>query len=835
MSLRAFVAIFRFRGSNPDQIPLVNPEDIVFVSEDDSSANPYVVSLKIPRTQGEMPRRYLKAVPEPLASDYLAAFEEGFVTNLCSPLPAPPSGALPAPPCSPAEPATAAPANPTLAAPGAAAAAAVVPSPAPPTAAITTGGESGGGSAYKALLFASEGVQLWNLAQSVQAGSTQLLLFDLVGGIYRHKPDPRLLAAAGPWSEPPLLVASDGRPLTRSCWVLGAGAFGVTFRVEDTRDHSEAALKATRPPQSADEKAFFNNESYIAGVVDHPNVLSTTGHTILIFIVIVTILRTATPLSTQTHFTTTCMAARADWFRRGYGGGGHLDSGLQLEPGGPELRCLVTPYCDGGDLDGVIRRHLCSPSAADRQERWLLLSDLIQGLAYLHGQPFRHNHHRVLHNDIKPANVLLRLQVDQKTGTERPMALLADLGLACVYTGGSLTYGLCRGTPGFMAPELFVMPGGVRPGNTPATDVYALGATLYCLYSQTDTAHRTEEQPTEAELRAAFAEVTAREQAARARGSKSGEDSLAELLVRMCSESPTARPSAERLLGALKALETDEEGEACRKAEEEARRKAAEEAVDANPASGPAPAPSGSLAALFGAPLQHTRTPFPWATAHPAFPPSTILLQPFVVTPLHPGDGGEGDAVWGFFAESWRKPGVTQPRPCFIAKVWNQALAARYATYRQSIQPPANRREEFLFHGTTSACGSQWRAQGTGCGRTDGTCALCGILHGDPRLHRALLWPRPRCLTLSRVTLICRCVVGRPYEADHDDQATSQWTHAPAGYDSVCVMPKGLKSGLNWAEYTIYGEDAILPMYAVVYHAPALPPGATAPCGCQGA
>ncbi|KAJ4461097.1 hypothetical protein PAPYR_2542 [Paratrimastix pyriformis] len=464
--MKAFVNTFRFEGSKPKDIPLVSLGDIVitgalslphrliftFDIEDSSSENPYVVTLKIPRTEGKMPRSHLREVPEPKASEYLRAFED----------------------------------------------------------------------------FAG-------LAQLVQEGKTSLLLFDLVGGIYRHKPD------HFPLPEP--LVTPDGRLLTRSCSVLGAGAFGVTFRVEDTRDHSDTVLKATRPPESIEERDFFHNEHYIASAVNHPNVLPASGPSIE----------------------------------------------AQLEPGGGVLCCLLSPFCEGGDLDGVIRRHLRSPSDADGQERWLLLGDMVRGLAHLHGKPFSINDHRVLHNDIKPANVLLRRQLDAVvTKTERPMALLADLGLACVYTGGTLVPGrLLRGTPGFMAPELRVMPPvGLRPGNTPATDVYSMGVTLYCLYSQTDTVHKTEERPTEDELREAFAEL-AKERAG-----------LVDLLVGMCSENPTARPTMDRILSAIEPAEAAAADEAhctaaaeaetrhkasaaaARKAsEEEARRRAAEEAA----------------------------------------------------------------------------------------------------------------------------------------------------------------------------------------------------------------------------------------------------------------
>ncbi|KAJ4455757.1 hypothetical protein PAPYR_9255 [Paratrimastix pyriformis] len=483
--LKANVVLFRFKGTTSDDIPLVNCGDVVFVSEEDKDVRPFVVTLKTPPVQGNMPRMYLKELPEPRASQCLAEFEASLAGGPPVPSAQPSSGgsASAAPAATPGPGGQTPLAAPTPAAP------AVSPSQPP---------------LYRALLFSVSGpAPLMGVAERLKRGEERLTLFEAVAE-YRHKPPPGAPAAELQLRDP------EGRRLTQSYTILGAGAFGITFRCEEPRDaaHRDVALKVTGPPQSELERNFFHNEGYITAAINHPNVMRAAGPSFE----------------------------------------------AQLEPGGPMLRCLVTPFCECGDLDALIRRHLREPSAdpaADRAERWGVLVDLVRGLAYLHERPFQpDNDHRVLHNDIKPANVLLRR--DKTTG--RLTALLADLGLACVYTGGSLSFGLCRGTPGFMAPELCaataeaqaLLDSGMRTGNTPASDVYAMGVTLYCMYSQTDTAHRTEELPLADELQAAFAEVAARGPEGRL---------VADMLVRMCSPDPTARPSMGRLLEAVEAAE----------------------------------------------------------------------------------------------------------------------------------------------------------------------------------------------------------------------------------------------------------------------------------------
>jgi eukaryotic-like serine/threonine-protein kinase len=97
----------------------------------------------------------------------------------------------------------------------------------------------------------------------------------------------------------------------------------------------------------------------------------------------------------------------------------------------------------------------------------------------------------VIHRDLKPSNIMLgrhgetlvvdwglaktlehaEFQVDDSAGDYGPLALAGD--------GSDATLaGRVIGTPGFMAPE---QAEGDLDRLTPATDIYSLGATLYCL------------------------------------------------------------------------------------------------------------------------------------------------------------------------------------------------------------------------------------------------------------------------------------------------------------------------------------------------------------------
>jgi hypothetical protein len=116
---------------------------------------------------------------------------------------------------------------------------------------------------------------------------------------------------------------------------------------------------------------------------------------------------------------------------------------------------LVLPYLGGGTLADHVRQ--TGPLAPGQVE--LLADTLLDALAAAHRDG-------VIHRDIKPSNVLF----DDQGG-----ACLADFGMATIRdaTSGLTATGAVIGTPDYMAPE----QARGEPA-TPASDVFALGATL---------------------------------------------------------------------------------------------------------------------------------------------------------------------------------------------------------------------------------------------------------------------------------------------------------------------------------------------------------------------
>ncbi|MFB6599679.1 serine/threonine-protein kinase [Streptomyces diastaticus] len=118
---------------------------------------------------------------------------------------------------------------------------------------------------------------------------------------------------------------------------------------------------------------------------------------------------------------------------------------------------IVMKLLEARSLADLLRaeRVLGVPRAAD------IGLQIVQGLRAVHRAS-------VLHRDVKPGNVLVR---------EDGLAILVDFGIA-TFTGADRVtrHGSVIGTPPYLAPELFAP---ASPGPTPASDLWALGVTLY--------------------------------------------------------------------------------------------------------------------------------------------------------------------------------------------------------------------------------------------------------------------------------------------------------------------------------------------------------------------
>ncbi|CAL5435324.1 unnamed protein product [Camellia sinensis] len=126
------------------------------------------------------------------------------------------------------------------------------------------------------------------------------------------------------------------------------------------------------------------------------------------------------------------------------------------------MSALVYEYMENGSLD----KYLFSDTQVIEWEKLHEIAiGTAKGIAYLHEECQQ----RIIHYDIKPGNVLLDANFSPK---------VADFGLAklCSRNNTHVSSAGYRGTPGYLAPELFLLK------NYPSThkcDVYSFGMLLF--------------------------------------------------------------------------------------------------------------------------------------------------------------------------------------------------------------------------------------------------------------------------------------------------------------------------------------------------------------------
>ncbi|NWY70121.1 NEK11 kinase, partial [Erithacus rubecula] len=119
--------------------------------------------------------------------------------------------------------------------------------------------------------------------------------------------------------------------------------------------------------------------------------------------------------------------------------------------------CIITEYCEGGDLDFKIQEYKDSGRMFTQSQVIDWFIQLLLGVNYMHDR-------RILHRDLKAKNIFLKDN----------LLKIGDFGVSCLLMGSCDLATTFTGTPYYMSPEVLK-----HQGYNTKSDIWSLGCILY--------------------------------------------------------------------------------------------------------------------------------------------------------------------------------------------------------------------------------------------------------------------------------------------------------------------------------------------------------------------